>query len=61
MKLGSWLHSISRSRTWSGSSRVECLRPMEMKKMSFSIRRLEWPSKRVVGEYGDIYRALSKN
>jgi hypothetical protein len=46
MKLGSWLHSIPRSRIWSGSSRVECLGPLEMKEMSFSTRRFEWPRER---------------
>jgi hypothetical protein len=49
MKLESWLHSIPRSRTLSGSSRVECLGPLEMEKMSFSTRRVKWPRERAVG------------
>jgi hypothetical protein len=48
MKLESWLYSIPRSRTCSGSSRVECLGPLEMEKMSFSTRRVEWPRERAV-------------
>jgi hypothetical protein len=53
MKLRSWLHSILRSRTWSGSSRVECLGPLEMNEMSFSTRRIEWLGERdPLEEYG---------
>jgi hypothetical protein len=48
MKLESWLHSIPRSRTWSESFRVECLGPLEMEKMSFSTRRVEWPREREI-------------
>jgi hypothetical protein len=46
MKLGSWLHSIPRLRTWRGSFRVEYLGPLEMREMNFSTRRMEWPRER---------------
>jgi hypothetical protein len=47
-----------RSRTWSGCSRVECLRPLEMERMRFSTRRFVWPRERAIGEV-EIFIELS--
>jgi hypothetical protein len=58
-KLGSWLYLIPRSRTWSGCSRVECFRPLEIERMIFSTRKFVWLRERAVGGV-EIFIELSQ-